>query len=43
QMDTIAELISRAVRDADGAAAGEIAAEVRALVTRYPAYPRDSV
>jgi glycine hydroxymethyltransferase len=43
QMDTIAELISRAVRDADGAAAGEIAAEVRALVTRYPAYPRASV
>lgn len=43
QMDTIAELISRAVRDADGTAAAEIAAEVRALVTRFPAYPRANV
>jgi hypothetical protein len=30
----------RAVRDADGAAAAELAAGVTALVARRPAYPR---
>ncbi|HEU4568487.1 MAG TPA: serine hydroxymethyltransferase [Marmoricola sp.] len=39
-MKEIASLIGRAVRDADGSAAGEIAAAVRALVERHPAYPR---
>jgi glycine hydroxymethyltransferase len=40
EMATVASLISRAVRDADGSAAADIAAEVTALVTRHPAYPR---
>ncbi|MGN6245509.1 MAG: serine hydroxymethyltransferase [Motilibacteraceae bacterium] len=39
-MKEIASLIGRAVRDADGSAAPEIAAAVRALVERHPAYPR---
>jgi len=39
-MKEVAGLIGRAVRDADGAAAAEIAAGVSALVARYPAYPR---
>jgi glycine hydroxymethyltransferase len=40
-MATIASLISRAVRDADGTDAPAIAEEVTALVTAHPAYPRD--
>jgi glycine hydroxymethyltransferase len=39
-MATIASLISRAVRDEDGTQAAAIAADVSALVTRHPAYPR---
>ena len=39
-MKEIAGLIARAVRDADGSAAAEIAAGVGALVARQPAYPR---
>ncbi len=39
-MKDIASLIGRAVRDADGTAAPEIAAAVGALVTRHPAYAR---
>ncbi|MGN6333273.1 MAG: serine hydroxymethyltransferase [Motilibacteraceae bacterium] len=39
-MKEIASLIGRAVRDADGSAAGEITTAVRALVERHPAYPR---
>ena len=39
-MKEVAGLIGRAVRDADGAAAAEIAAGVAALVARHPAYPR---
>lgn len=39
-MKEIASLIGRAVRDADGSGAPEIAAAVRALVERHPAYPR---
>ncbi|GAC1326825.1 MAG: serine hydroxymethyltransferase [Mycobacteriales bacterium] len=35
-----AALISRAVRDEDGSASGEVAAGVTALVERHPAYPR---
>jgi glycine hydroxymethyltransferase len=38
-MKEIASLIGRAVKDADGAAATEIAAAVSALVARHPAYP----
>jgi glycine hydroxymethyltransferase len=37
-MATIARLIGRAVRDADGSAAADIAAEVRTLVSSKPAY-----
>ena len=37
-MATIARLIGRAVRDADGSAAPDIAAEVHALVSSKPAY-----
>jgi glycine hydroxymethyltransferase len=40
QMDTIAELIGRAIRDEDGSAAEGIRAEVTELVTAFPAYPR---
>jgi glycine/serine hydroxymethyltransferase len=39
-MKEVASLISRAVRDADGSAAGEIGHAVGALVGRHPAYPR---
>jgi glycine hydroxymethyltransferase len=39
QMTVIADLISRAVRDEDGSAAG-IRAEVDELVAAHPAYPR---
>ena len=40
QAGQIAGLIARAVRDADGRAAPEIRAEVHALTTAFPAYPR---
>ena len=40
QMTTIAELIGRAVRDADGSQADDIRATVTDLVTAFPAYPR---
>jgi glycine hydroxymethyltransferase len=39
-MKEVASLISRAVRDTDGTAGGEIGEAVAALVTRHPAYPR---
>jgi glycine hydroxymethyltransferase len=39
-MKTVAGLIGRAVRDADGSEAPALAAEVAALVQRHPAYPR---
>ena len=39
-MATIASLIGRAVRDADGSAAADIAAGVTELVTAHPAYAR---
>jgi glycine hydroxymethyltransferase len=39
-MKEVASLISRAVRDAEGTAAAEIAAAVSGLVARHPAYPR---
>ena len=39
-MATVASLIARAVRDADGIDAAAIADEVTTLVTRHPAYPR---
>jgi glycine hydroxymethyltransferase len=39
-MKEVAALIGRAVRDADGSAAAEVAAGVSALVARHPAYPR---
>jgi glycine hydroxymethyltransferase len=39
-MKEIAGLIGRAVRDADGSAAADIAAGVGALVGAHPAYPR---
>jgi len=39
-MKEVAALIGRAVRDADGAAAAEVAAAVTDLVARRPAYPR---
>jgi glycine hydroxymethyltransferase len=38
-MKDVASLIGRAVRDADGSAAPDIAREVGELVARYPAYP----
>jgi glycine hydroxymethyltransferase len=37
-MSTIAALIGRAVRDADGTAAADIAADVTSLVAAKPAY-----
>ncbi len=40
-MKEIASLIGRAVRDADGSVAADVAAGVAALVARHPAYPRD--
>jgi glycine hydroxymethyltransferase len=40
EMKEIASLIARAVRDADGTAAREVAQAVSALVTAHPAYPR---
>ena len=40
QMQQIAELIGRAIRDEDGSGAGSIRAEVSELVTAFPAYPR---
>jgi glycine hydroxymethyltransferase len=39
-MKEVASLIGRAVRDADGAAAGDIRRAVGELVARCPAYPR---
>lgn len=39
-MKEVAGLISRAVRDADGAATIEVAEAVSALVSRHPAYPQ---
>jgi len=36
----IASLIGRAVRDQDGSATAQVSAEVAALVSRHPAYPR---
>ena len=39
-MKEVAGLIGRAVRDADGSAAAEIAQAVGSLVARHPAYPR---
>jgi glycine hydroxymethyltransferase len=41
EMKEIASLIARAVRDADGAAANEIAQSVSSLVAAHPAYARD--
>ena len=38
-MKEIASLIGRAVRDADGSAAGEVRARVDALTSAHPAYP----
>ena len=38
-MKEVAGLISRAVRDADGTAAAEVAEAVSGLVSRHPAYP----
>jgi glycine hydroxymethyltransferase len=40
EMKEIASLISRAVRDADGTAAGEVAETVSTLVAAHPAYAR---
>jgi glycine hydroxymethyltransferase len=40
-MKEVGSLIARAVRDADGSAAGEIAEAVSALTARHPAYPHD--
>jgi glycine hydroxymethyltransferase len=40
QMTTIAELIGTAIKDEDGASAGEIRTRVDELVTSFPAYPR---
>jgi glycine hydroxymethyltransferase len=39
-MKEVAALIGRAVRDADGSAAGDIRAAVTTLVSRHPAYTR---
>ena len=39
-MKEVAGLIGRAIRDADGSAAPDVAASVAALVGRHPAYPR---
>ena len=40
-MREIADLIHRAVTNADGSAAADISVEVSKLVKRHPAYPRD--
>jgi glycine hydroxymethyltransferase len=40
EMKEIASLIARAVRDADGTAAAEVAQTVSTLVEAHPAYPR---
>jgi glycine hydroxymethyltransferase len=40
-MREIADLIARAVVDADGSAAEDIATQVSKLVARHPAYPRE--
>jgi glycine hydroxymethyltransferase len=40
EMQAIAELIGRAIRDSDGAGAEGIRREVDQLVTSFPAYPR---
>ena len=40
EMKTIGGLIGRAVRDADGTAAPEIAAQIHELTARFPVYPR---
>src|SRR5439155_23707687 len=40
EMNEVAALIARAVRDADGSGAGDIRASVSDLVGRHPAYPR---
>jgi glycine hydroxymethyltransferase len=40
QMGLVARLIARAVRDADGSARAQVAAEVAELVTAHPAYPQ---
>jgi glycine hydroxymethyltransferase len=40
EMKDVAVLIGRAVRDADGTAAAEVAETVSTLVSRHPAYPR---
>jgi glycine hydroxymethyltransferase len=40
EMKDVAVLIGRAVRDADGTAAAEVAETVTTLVSRHPAYPR---
>ncbi len=39
-MKEVAGLIGRAVRDADGSAAGEVGEAVSMLVSRHPAYPQ---
>jgi glycine hydroxymethyltransferase len=41
EMKEIASLIARAVRDADGSAASEVAQTVSTLVAAHPAYARD--
>jgi hypothetical protein len=38
-MKEVSTLIGRAVRDADGSSAAEIAEAVAALVAQHPAYP----
>jgi glycine hydroxymethyltransferase len=40
QMGQVARLIAGAVRDADGSAREQVAAEVAELVTAHPAYPQ---
>jgi hypothetical protein len=42
-MKEIASLIARAVRDADGTAAGELRGRVEALTSAHPAYPAPPV
>jgi glycine hydroxymethyltransferase len=39
EMKEIASLIGRAIRDADGSSAAEVATSVRELVSAHPAYP----
>ncbi len=40
QMELIADLIGRAIRDVDAAEAADVRAQVAQLVTDFPAYPR---